>query len=101
MVDLLFEESAVDGRKGLHGDKEVGSRVQKRVAVFGETAPWDDVMDVRVVLELSPPGMENAGKPGQVSADKALIFRETFEGVGRGFEHGLVGHALMRAEKRA
>jgi len=101
MVDLLCEESAGDGRKGLNGDKEVGARGEPRGAVFGETAPWDDGMDVRVVLELSPPGREKAGKPGQVRAEKARIVRETFEGVGRGCAHGLVGHALMRAEQRA
>ena len=58
-------------------------------------------MDVRVVLELSSPGREDAGTPGQVSAEKARIFRETCEGVSKGCEHGLLGHALRRAEKRA
>ena len=54
-----------------------------------------------MVLELSSPGMEDTGKAGQVRADKALILSEPFEGLGRGLEHGLVGEALMRAEKRA
>ena len=58
-------------------------------------------MDVRMVLELAPPGMEDASKAGEVGADEALLVSEPFEGLRRGFEHGLVGEALMRAEKRA
>ena len=54
-----------------------------------------------MVLELSPPGMEDAGKAGEVSAEEALLVSEPFEGLRRGFEHGLVGEALMRADKRA
>ena len=54
-----------------------------------------------MVLELSAPGMEDAGKAGEGGADKALFLSEPFEGLGRGLEHGLVGEALMRADKRA
>ena len=54
-----------------------------------------------MVLELSPPGMEDAGKAGEVGADEALLLREPFEGLRRGCEHGLVGETLMRADKRA
>ena len=53
-----------------------------------------------MVLELPPPGMEDAGKAGQVGADEALLLSEPFEGLARR-EHGLVGEALMRADKRA
>jgi hypothetical protein len=52
-------------------------------------------------LELSPPGMEEAGKAGEVGADAALLWREPFEGLRRGCAHGLGGATLMRADKRA
>ena len=45
--------------------------------------------------------MEDAGKAGEVGADEALLLSEPFEGLRRGFEQGLVGEALMRADKRA
>ena len=96
---LLFEDGLVDGRQGLHVDKEVGSRGEPLGAVFGETATWDDVMDVRVVLELSAPGMQDAGKTGQVGADKAPVFGEAFDGRCRRLEHGLVGDAPTRADE--
>jgi hypothetical protein len=54
-----------------------------------------------MVLELSPPGMAEAGKAGEVSADAALRVSEPFEGLRRGFEHGLVGEAWMRSDQRA
>ncbi len=56
---------------------------------------------MRVVRELSPPGMEDAGKAGEGGADEARRLSEPFEGLRRGCEHGLVGEALRRAEQRA
>jgi hypothetical protein len=44
--------------------------------------------------------MEEAGKAGEVGADEALFVSEPFEGLRRGFAHGLGGEALMRADKR-
>ncbi len=95
LLHLLFEDGLVDRRQGLHVDKEVSSRGEPLRAVFGEATPWGDVMDVRVVLELSAPGMEDAGKAGQVGADEALILSEAFDGRCRRLEHGRVGDALM------
>src|SRR4029450_3699314 len=54
-----------------------------------------------MVLELSPPGVAGAGKAGEGIADEALRVSEPFEGLRRGFEHGLVGEAWMRSDKRA
>jgi hypothetical protein len=45
--------------------------------------------------------MEEAGKAGEGGADAALLVREPFAGWRRGCAHGLVGEALLRAEKRA
>ena len=56
-------------------------------------------MDVRVVLELSSPSMEDAGKAGQAGADEALLFGEAFEGLGGGREQGLVGDLWMGADE--
>jgi hypothetical protein len=58
-------------------------------------------MDVRVVLELSSPGVQDTGKARQVRADEAFLLSEPFEGLRRGGEHGVVREALMGAKKRA
>jgi hypothetical protein len=58
-------------------------------------------MDVGVILELSSPGVQDAGKPREVGPDEALVFGEAFESERRGVEHGLVREALMGADKGA
>jgi len=56
-------------------------------------------MDVRVVLELSAPGMQDTGKPRELCPDETLVFGEPFESLRRGGEQGVVREALMRAEE--
>lgn len=56
-------------------------------------------MDVRVVLELSAPGMQDAGETRQVSTDKACLFGEAFDGLRGRFEQGRIGELLMRADE--
>ena len=56
-------------------------------------------MDVRVVLELSAPGMQDPGKPREVCADETLVCGEPFQGERRGGKHGVVREALRRADE--
>jgi hypothetical protein len=79
----------------------VGSRGTPGRAVRCEATAGHHVVEVRMVLELSPPGMEDAGKAGEVGAAEALLVREPFEGLRRGCAHGLGGEPLRRADKRA
>src|SRR5215510_15610472 len=58
-------------------------------------------MEVRVVLELSAPGMQDTGKPRELCPDKTLVFGEPFESLRRGGEQGVVREALMRADEGA
>jgi hypothetical protein len=56
-------------------------------------------MNMRVILELSAPGMQDTGKTREIGPEEPLVLGEPFKGFGRGFEHGLVREALMRAEE--
>ena len=56
-------------------------------------------MDVRVVLQLPAPGVQDPGEPREVCPDEPLIGGEPFEGERRGVEHGVVREALMRADE--
>ena len=96
---LLFANGSVDGGEGFHRDQEVGSGGAPCVTVFGETATRNDVMDMRVVLELPAPGRQDTEKTREVCPDETLVFGEPFEGFGRGVEHGVVREALMRADE--
>ena len=74
-------------------------RGQPLGAIFGEATAWNDVMDVRVILELSPPGVQDTRKTREVGANEARVFGELFKGRRRRLEQGLRGRALMRAEQ--
>ena len=56
-------------------------------------------MDVRVVRELSTPGMQDTGQSREVGPDEALVLRQPFEGCGRRLKQGLVCEALVRADE--
>jgi hypothetical protein len=58
-------------------------------------------MDVRVVLELPAPRMQDTGETREARPDETRVFGEPFEGCRRGVEHGAGPEALMRAEKGA
>ena len=55
-------------------------------------------MAVRVVLELSAPGMQDPSKPRELCPDKTGVFGEPLESLRRGGEQGVVREALRRAE---
>lgn len=54
-----------------------------------------------MILELPAPGMQDTGETRQISTDETRILRKAFAGSSRRFEHGLVGDALVRPEKRS
>jgi hypothetical protein len=56
-------------------------------------------MDVRVVLQLPAPGVQDTGAPREVRPDATLGGGQPLEGHGRRLKHSVVGEALMRAEK--
>ena len=48
-------------------------------AFFIESATGNDVMDMGMIFQLSPPGMQDSEKPGAVTADKFLIGGQFFQ----------------------
>ena len=56
-------------------------------------------MDVRVVLQLPPPGVQDTGEPREVCPEETLVCSQPFEGLSRGVEHGVVREALTRADE--
>ena len=101
VVHLFFEEGTVDGGERFDWDEEVGSGGTPGRAVPGEAPARDDVVDVRVVLELPAPGVQDAGESREVGPDEACIGGESLEGGRRGVEQRLVGRALVRAHEGA
>jgi hypothetical protein len=56
-------------------------------------------MEVRVVLELPAPRMQDPGEPREVCPDEALVLGQPLEGRGRRLKQGVVREALMRADE--
>jgi hypothetical protein len=56
-------------------------------------------MDVRVVLQLPAPGVQDPGEPREVRPDETRIGGQPLEGHGRRLKHSVVREALMRADK--
>ena len=96
---VFFEERTVDGGERFNRNQEVGAGGVPGRAVRGEATAGHNVMDVRVVLELPPPGMQDTSEPQEIGPDEALIFGELFKGPGRCLKHSLVCETLMRADQ--
>jgi hypothetical protein len=101
VAHLVFEKRAVDGREGFHRNKKVGAGRQPGRAVLREPTARHDVVDMRVVLELPAPGMQDPAEPRQVGPDETFVGGEPCEGRGRGVKQGVIRQALMRAEEGA
>ena len=71
-------------------NKKVAMSGNPMLAISGKTASGNDIMDMRVILNQSAPGMQNAEKPGQLAADKAFISFKSFETLSRGIEQSPV-----------
>jgi len=99
LAHLCFEERTGDGGERFNRNQEVGAGGVPGGAVRGEAPAGHKVMDVRVVLELPPPGMQDTSEPQEIGPDEALIFGELFQGHGRCLKHSLVRKTLMRADQ--
>jgi hypothetical protein len=56
-------------------------------------------MDVRVVLELSAPGMQDTGTPRELCPDTTVVCGEPCASLRRGGDQGVVREALRRADE--
>jgi len=99
VTHLFFEACTGEGGEGFDGDKEVHSGGAPCCAVLREATARDEVVDMRVVLELPAPSMEDAGEPRKVSPDETRVCGQPLEGGGRRLKHGVVREALMRADQ--
>jgi len=77
--------AAEDLRQGANGEQEVGVRGNPTGAIPGEGAPGDDAVDMNVLGEGLPPGVEDSGD-AEVAAEMPGVAPEAQERGGRGVE---------------
>ena len=75
----LYELGAKDGTEHVHGQEEGVFRVDPAFMVRGESARWNQAMDIGMEKEVLPPGVQDADEPN---------LRAESLGVGRYFEQG-------------
>jgi hypothetical protein len=71
--------------EGADGEEKAGRRGDPARAVGGEGAPRDDAVEVEVLRQILPPGVQD-GRDPEVAAEMAGIAAEGGEGVGGGVE---------------
>ena len=79
--DLIAELGGIDFRHGFYGQEKGPLGRMPRLIVFGQGTAGNDIMDVRVVLQLAAPGVQNTQKAGQITADVFFIGGQLFQGL--------------------
>jgi hypothetical protein len=105
----LIEEAGFFHRIAKLGFEDLGEGLDGKIKINpggvpeaiggGEGAAWDDVMEVGVKLQGTPPGMEDTEESGEICADELLIkgqFLHCFRG---SLEQGRVGGALVLTDE--
>ncbi len=70
-----------DFRHGLDGQKKIDARAVPLSVRFGKRPAGHDIMDVRVIGHLPPPGVQHAEESGHLSADVFWIGGQLFNGL--------------------
>jgi hypothetical protein len=97
----IAELGAEDFGEGFDGEKEIESGGMPRAIGRTDSAPRNDVVNVGVVLQSSPPGVEYTEEAWEIAADVFGILGEFFDGMGRSLEQSEIAQALMLSYKRA
>jgi len=95
----VTELGSVDGGEGLDGDIKVLGGRKPAGAVVAQAAARDDVVDVGVVLELTAPGLQDTEEAREIGADETRVLGQPFQGLGGGFEQGMVGGFWVGADE--
>jgi len=99
LAHLFLEKRTVNGGERFDRDEEVGAGGLPGHAVLREATARNDVVEVRVVLELPAPDMQDARETREVCPDKARVCGQSLEGRGRCVKQGLVREAVRRADE--
>ena len=76
--ELALEQS----RESPDMHEEVTARSQPAVSIAGEPSTGNDIVDVRMILYLSTPRMEDAKEAHEVTSDETLVGLESLKAIG-------------------
>ena len=78
-LELVQERAAVEAREHAHGQEKPGPAGDPRLVVGCEATTWDNAMDVRVMREGLPPGVQHhrganlGAKMPRISCDRLSV----------------------------
>ncbi len=75
----VTEFRSIDRGEGPDGQVEVDGRGMPGAVLSGQGATWDYVVDVGVVVELTPPGVKDAEEAREVPANVLFVSGELFD----------------------
>jgi hypothetical protein len=101
LFHFIAELGFKDDGEGSDGEIEVDPGGVPEAIGGGEGATGDDVVDMGVILQGTPPGVEDAKESREITADILLIRGEFFDSLGGGLEEGRVSHPLVFANEGA
>ena len=101
MLHFIAELGFKDDGESSDGEIKIGPGGVPETVGGGEGATGDDVMDMGVILQGSPPGMKDSEESREISADVMFIQGEFFDGLRGGLEQGRVSHPLIFTDEAA
>jgi len=69
------------------------------IVFFGPGASGNHIMDVRMVIQCSAPGVQNSVESQNIYTDEFFILYKRFHGFGGRFEKSVIGNFLIFSEK--
>jgi len=97
IAELGFED---DGESS-DGEIEIDPGGVPEAIGGGESAAWDDVMDMGVILQGTTPGVKDAKESWEISADVMFIRSKFLHSFGGSFEQGRVRRPLVLTNESA
>jgi hypothetical protein len=97
IAELSFENLG----ESFNREIEVGSGGKPAALGRGKSAAWDDIMDVRMILQGTSPGVKDTEEARQIGADVLSIRGKLFHGLGGSLKQGRVSPSLILSDKGA
>jgi hypothetical protein len=101
LLHFITELGLKDDGESSDGEIEVNSGGVPEAIGGREGATGDDVMDMGVILQSTPPGVKDPEESWKISTDVILIQGEFFDSLGGGLEQGRVSDPLVLSDEAA
>jgi hypothetical protein len=93
-VESFQKQAAEQTRQHAHRQEETGAAGHPAVVIGGQAAAWHDAVQMRMVLEILPPGVQY-GEEADLGAQVLGIACNGQQSISRGAEQDVINHCLV------